>query len=321
MHEILSLWDPRGGVARPDLHLPGSPERCVKRAAVEDADGCVWMIERLFPKQPARRQRIGGLLAHLAARGLPVPAFRELPGGSFIAESRGYHWQLSPFVPGDPLPQPDYVDDPERGLSLGSFLADLGSGVEDYPPFRPEPDFSLDGYTADLLDALRPRDPMLHEALRKLRTAIRPLLDAWNDLPAALCHGDFHPLNVIWDTSRVAAVVDWEFCGLRPRLYDLANCLGCVGIEDPDALGNGLAPALLRTLRDRDALPRENMALFPELLIGLRFAWMSEWLRRDDTEMQRLELRYMKLLADNRDGLAKLFDRILSTSDGGVSPR
>lgn len=312
MHEQLSLWDPRGGVARPDLHLPGSPERCVKRAAVEDADGAVWMVERLFPKQPARRERIGGLLCHLADAGLPVPAYRRVPESGFTAKSGGYHWQLSPFVPGDPLPQPDYVDDPERGVELGTFLADLSDAVADYQPFRPDPDFSLGGYTSDLLDALRPRNPMLHEALRELRKGIKPLLEAWDELPAELCHGDFHPLNVIWQGTGVAAVVDWEFCGLRPKLYDLANCLGCVGIEDPDALGSGLAPALLRRLRDRDRLPQESFALLPELILGLRFAWMSEWLRRADVEMQQLELRYMRLLEEHREGLAALCARILN---------
>jgi homoserine kinase type II len=41
----------------------------------------------------------------------------------------------------------------------------------------------------------------------------------------------------------------------------------------------------------------------------MRFAWMSEWLRRNDREMQNLESDYMNLLARNLDGLSRIWSR------------
>jgi len=311
MHEKLALWGLHCARPRHDLPLPGSPERCVKRVAAEDTDNAVWMVERLHPTQPARRERIGRLLAHLASKGLPVPAYRPVPGGGYTAAADGFHWQLSPFIPGDPLPQPDYVDHPERGRALGTFLADLSGAVEDFEPFAPEPNIAFPAYIRDLLETLRIRKPDLYPPLLEIREMLAPTLEAWNDLPFEVCHGDFHPLNVIWKDRSVAAVVDWEFSGLRPCLYDAANCMGCAGIEDPDALGNGLVPALLRTLHDRNRLPEPSFDALPRMITALRFAWMSEWLRRDDTEMIRLELRYMRLLADNLDALQAMFRKIV----------
>ena len=35
------------------------------------------------------------------------------------------------------------------------------------------------------------------------------------------------------------ALIDWEFAGARPRLYDAANCIGCAGFEHPSGLVRG----------------------------------------------------------------------------------
>jgi homoserine kinase type II len=42
-----------------------------------------------------------------------------------------------------------------------------------------------------------------------------------------------------------------------------------------------------------------------DFIVALRFAWLSEWLRRNDTEMIRLELDYMRLLIENKRRLQK----------------
>ena len=55
-------------------------------------------------------------------------------------------------------------------------------------------------------------------------------------LPVSFCHGDFHPLNIIWSKDSIKAVIDWEFLGMKPEIYDAANLIGCIGIEDPQGL-------------------------------------------------------------------------------------
>ena len=311
MIEHLSQWGLTPGPGRTDIFLPGSPERCVTREAVEDNTGTLWMLEALRPGQFDRREKIGRTLHSLATAGLPVPAYRPGPDGRFAVELDGDYYQLSPFVQGEPLPQPEFVDHTERGESLGSFVADLRSASATIREFDTAPPFILEDYVNELMGNMAPRRPDVHEALLPVLGELTPLFGAWNDLPSALCQGDFHPLNVIWQDRRVAAVIDWEFMGLRPALFDVANCFGCVGIEEPRSLVNGLAPALLMTLRDRDCLDDASLALLPELILGLRFAWMSEWLRKKDEEMAQLEIRYMRLLANSIDTLLPAWKQIL----------
>ncbi|XXJ21223.1 phosphotransferase enzyme family protein [Desulfovibrio caledoniensis] len=311
MTDLLSLWGLATGRRRTDIVLPGSPERCLSRRAVEDTQGRVWMLETLRPGQFGRRERIGRALDRLSRAGLPAPAYLAGPDGRFVVEHEdGYH-QLSPYIPGDPLPQPEYIEDGARGESLGTFLCRLREASGSVREFDDEPPFVLEAYVNELMAAMAGRRPDLHRALTPVLPALVPLFEAWHGLPSALCHGDFHPLNVIWHGRSAVAVIDWEFMGIRPCLFDAANCLGCAGIEDPPALVRGLAPALLRTLRQGMCLDKTSLALLPELVLGLRFAWMSEWLRRKDEEMAGIEVSYMRLLANSLDTLLPAWKKLL----------
>jgi len=231
--------------------------------------------------------------------------------GRFAVEHDDAHYQLSPYVPGDPLPQPEFIEDEDRGASLGSFVASLRKGSRNIQEFHNEPVFILEDYINELLGVIGTRRPEINEILLPVLPALIPLFEAWPSLPHTLSQGDFHPLNIIWKGHDVAAVIDWEFAGMRPALFDVANCLGCVGIEDPPALVRGLSAGLLRTLREADCLDETSLSLLPELILGLRFAWMSEWLRRKDTEMAEMELRYMRLLANSIDTLLPAWKKVL----------
>jgi hypothetical protein len=70
MLEIL----PRFGLAplrqAPEHPLPGSPERCLARWAVEDKGHRLWMLERLGPGQAARRQALGRFVTSLRLAGV-----------------------------------------------------------------------------------------------------------------------------------------------------------------------------------------------------------------------------------------------------------
>jgi homoserine kinase type II len=311
MTDLLSLWGLAAGRQRTDIVLPGSPDRCLSRRAVEDEQGRVWMLETLRPGQFERRERIGRALDRLSRAGLPVPAYLAGPNGRYVVEFEGGYHQLSPFIPGDPLPQPEFIEDDARGESLGRFLCRFREVAGTIHEFDDDPPFLLEGYVNELMAAMAGRRPDLHRALTPVLPVLVPLFEAWGSLPTAFCHGDFHPLNVIWHGRSAVAVIDWEFAGVRPRLFDAANCLGCVGIEDPPALVRGLAPALLRTMRQGLCLDRASLALLPEMILGLRFAWMSEWLRRKDEEMAAIEVSYMRLLANSLDTLLPAWEKLL----------
>ncbi len=84
---------------------------------------------------------------------------------------------------------------------------------------------------------MKTHDRSVHDrflpVLNFLETEFMPAHDR---LPLSFCHGDLHPLNIIWDNDEIQAVIDWEFAGIKPDLFDAANYVGCAGIETPTAL-------------------------------------------------------------------------------------
>ena len=72
---------------------------------------------------------------------------------------------------------------------------------------------------------------------------------AHDRLPVCFCHGDPHAVNVIWGDGEIRGVIDWEFSGYKPELYDAALVLGCIGMEDPAALAGDMALAFVGLIR------------------------------------------------------------------------
>lgn len=289
---------------RPDLDAPGSPERCRARWVAEGPSGLLWLLERLRPDQAAHRLALGRVLHALSRAGLDTAmAYEPLPGQDqeFVLPCREGLYQVSRFVLHDPLPRPGFLDQEERGRSLAGFLAKLRRAARAMDPglVKPLPRLCLTFFVRDLLAAVKPRRPEVAERLTPALQALAPLLEAWDGLPRTLCHGDFHPLNVLWQGETVLAVIDWEFCGSKPELYDAANMIGCCGFEHPRAFGSGLVPALIRELRQHGLLTPDNASRLPLLVLGLRLAWLSEWLRKGDREMLAQELDYLDLLASS----------------------
>ena len=131
----------------------------------------------------------------------------------------------------------------------------------------------------------------------------KEFMDIHDKLPICFCHGDLHPLNVIWNHDQIRAVIDWEFAGMKPDLYDAANLVGCAGIENPDGLGMPMVMTFIKEMQCKDIFSEMTWQFFPEYLLALRFAWLSEWLRRKDKQMLEMEEAYMGILVDNMDVL------------------
>lgn len=110
-----------------------------------------------------------------------------------------------------------------------------------------------------------------------------------DDLPVRFCHGDYHPLNVIWSASGINAVIDWEFLGHKPEIYDVAMMIGCLGMEKPQSLTGDLVFEFVKRLKESGLIAKKS------------WAWLSDWLKRSDQEMIDLEAVYIQLLLDNRE--------------------
>jgi homoserine kinase type II len=102
-------------------------------------------------------------------------------------------------------------------------------------------------------------------------------------------------------------VIDWEFSGYKNELYDAANLIGCVGVEDPQSLTGGLVKSFIADMKSAKIISNISWEYLVEFIVALRFAWLSEWLRQKDSEMIRLELDYMQLLIENKNSLQKVW--------------
>ena len=303
---ILGLLGMTLSRVRPDVPIAGSPERSLERTAVEDCDGRIWILERLDPRTLARKTEIASAVSFLGGRLPEVKPYLAFAPGRFIAEHEGGAWQVAPYVAGIPQERPEFAFEAWRGGVLADLLIRLRKAARDIPGCDGAPAFSLADFIRDLIGKLsiqeRPLLERVYPAVLCLERGLFPKLDG---LPAAFCHGDFHPLNVIWSPVGISALIDWEFCGFRPETYDAALLVGCLGMEDPRCLSGDLVRSLVSRLRAGAGYSEAGWESFFDLVLAVRFAWLSDWLRREDREMVDLEAVFIGLLLENREALTK----------------
>ena len=228
--------------------------------------------------------------------------------GAALVEDGSIGYQLTPFIEGSPLPRPHYIADAWRGEVLADLLRDLaaaGSRIE----ASKLPGFAILSYVDNLMAAIKSHRSCLHGVITPHRNwlaeNLAPKLVA---IPTAFCHGDVHPVNVIWEDDDIAALIDWEFCGPKPEIHDLANLLGCIGSEDPDALGGPLVESLLRGTIGVGLYSEAGISALLPFVVAIRFAWLSEWLRKSDEAMIEQEMAYLDILTSHADDIQHLWE-------------
>lgn len=210
------------------------------------------------------------------------------------------------FIDGVPLDRRRYLHEGWRAEPLSGFLIELKDKSRGLPYFSPEERFSIAAYILTLLSEIEGHAPALMPRVgRVLAFLEKGFLGIHDTLPARFCHGDYHPLNIIWGKDDIRSVIDWEFAGIKPEIYDLANMVGCLGVEHPSSLVRDLVMNLIAQVKGAGIFAAISWDHFHEFVVALRFAWLSEWLRKADREMIGLELDYLELLVRNRDRLAR----------------
>jgi homoserine kinase type II len=197
------------------------------------------------------------------------------------------------------------------GKNVARFIANLSAASNGMDKILPLPRFSIKTYIHELFETMKIHDrPVYDRFLPVLDCLESRLMPAHGHLPLAFCHGDLHPLNVIWDKDEIKAVIDWEFAGIKPDLYDAANFVGCAGVENPNGLGMDMVMTFVDELHKTAVISEIGWRFFPEYVLALRFAWLSEWLRKKDDEMIDLEHAYMKILVDHMPEIRETFCRV-----------
>ncbi|NTW45854.1 MAG: aminoglycoside phosphotransferase family protein [Candidatus Moranbacteria bacterium] len=312
--EIVAGYGVRFERLREDIPLFGSPERTEYRVAFEDDGGKAFVFEEVAVSRLAKKRAIARTLARLSEMdpSLPVAPYLRNRDGEHITELSGKFFQLVPYIDGVLLDRERYLSDDWRGIAAARFLTALRSTSaslrsDELGPI-PAP-FLLRDYVDELVGKIRRNDPDVLEGITPVLSHLEnDFFPREDSVPTAFCHGDYHPVNVIWATRGVAGVIDWEFAGVKHGLYDAANMVGCLGMEDPDALKGGMALSFLKTLRESDAFSADDWTGFPDLLLATRFAWLSEWLRFREEGLVALETEYMNLLLEHREFLVRIWE-------------
>ncbi len=149
------------------------------------------------------------LLQALYQQGFPVPQ-------PLHVDTLGHDpFVLMSFVEGSSDIPAENV--PDRIKIMAHTLADIHNLATDKLPELPARDNPL----PELLDYL-PEDP----DFARLKTHLSALTaTGYSDNPRLL-HGDFWPANIIWQSGRIAAVIDWEDAAVGDPLSDVAcTCL------------------------------------------------------------------------------------------------
>jgi len=295
LRDILSSWGLTYQGIHPEVPIQGSPERCLYRVVV-DASDSRHFLEELDARSLPRKKLIAERISHLAAKGLPVAAPLNGLDGSFVQRVGGRNWQLTPFLEGIAPGSGNSWRDAWRGEALALFLRDLRQAGRDLA--ANEEAFDLRGYVMKIAHDAKRLHPAVFARLAPIFSLIEQRLAECADLPVTFCHGDPHPLNMIWGTDRILAAIDWEFCGPKCVLHDMALIVGCVGSEDEDALSGPLITTFLNTLRSCGLLDSTLEPHLPTWTLALRTAWLAEWLRREDADMIEFEIFYMTTLAE-----------------------
>jgi homoserine kinase type II len=233
LQSVLERWGLELLLAQRGSLIQGSPERSIYRVKVICQEG-TYILE-LLPKSKLQSREVQGrLLQELSEQGLPLaPPLLNLEGSTYWLEQEGF-WQVIPYFGGLVLDRSRYWQEAWRGDLLGNILRRL----QDHPiPEALAPPVEISAFIGDLVQKAQRNNPLLTPGIQAvlgyLQTALFPFLPA---LPLVLSHGDSHPLNVVWGENNIRCLIDWEFCGARPRIYDPALTLGCVGTEHPEAL-------------------------------------------------------------------------------------
>jgi len=296
---VLSSWGIVFSRDEASVNIEGSPERTAARSVIKDTDGQRWILEQIEEGNLARKCDIAQQLLDLRSSGLTgIHPWKKTSAGTFFHTAGNHHWMVRPFINGEPLDRKTYLNDSWRIDAMTDFLLELRKSSRGLSGRI----FSIKAYAEDRLNVWSGCYSKLAEKLqpsfKKLQQRFFPVYDR---LPVAFCHGDYHPLNMIWGRESIQSVIDWEFCGTKPELYDVALLLGCIGFDDPDYLIHEPALHVIRNLRQAGFGSDESWEYLLDLTAVIRYGWMSEWIRRRDREARKMEAVYIDILVDQKE--------------------
>lgn len=250
------------------------------------------------------------LTAHLAAKGLSIPAPVAMSEGGVISTLCGRPAAIITFLEGRPVMTPG----PHECAAFGGAVAALHANVADFDQTRDNP-LSLDGWRA-LADECRARADECAGGLGALiDEELAYAADHWpQDLPRGVVHADLFPDNIFFTDGEISGFIDFYFSCTEFFAYDLAIafnawCFDAGGDTHGDTGGAFLrdnARRLMQAYQAKRALSAVEKNSFPTLLRGsaLRFLMtrLYDWLNQDPNALVRVKnpLEYRDIILFHR---------------------
>jgi len=199
--QLLRAWDLKFSELDASVQIEGSPERTAARAVVCDSSGKRWILEQITEDNLPRKREITDQLAALSIAGLKkIHPWKKTQANSFFQTLEKSHWMLRPYVDGIQLDRETYLSELWRMDTMADFLIQLRTHTAEWSG----PVFSIAEYAEHRMTVWRERYPQLTEKLErsffKLKQNFFPVHDL---LPVAFCHGDYHPLNMVWGEQSI----------------------------------------------------------------------------------------------------------------------
>ncbi len=308
---VFSQWKIKFKCVRSNFDIQGSPERTLSRVVIEDINGSLFLFEKFSKSRFQLRNDIAKAIEYLNINGLKQALFcQKTLQGEFLPFYKDNCFAISPFLDGTKLKRPDYLESATIGKNFALFLIDLSKASKNIKPGLSLQSFHIDKYVYQLFDTMKKHDSGIYDKyLPFLKFLERnKSFSGFERLPRRFSHGDLHPLNVIWEQDCIKAVIDWEFTGFKPDIFDAANLVGCAGIENPQGLTMPMVVTFIENLKNADIISCQGWKVFIEYIIALRFAWVSEWLRKKDKQMLTMEACYLDILIKNIDALKHIWE-------------
>jgi homoserine kinase type II len=210
-----------------------------------------------------------GLMAHLAARGIPCPEPRPDRAGALFSPLAGKPAALVSRLPGKPLDTPDAT----QCAQIGQVLAQIHLAGADFPlrlanprghawwkATAPQVSPHLSPAEQQLL-----ADELRFQALHRLQ-----------DLPGGVIHADLFRDNALFDGAKLTGVIDFYFACNDHWLYDVAITVNDWCLTQDGELDEARTLALLEAYHAVRPFTAIERGAWPVMLraAALRF-WLS----------------------------------------------
>ncbi len=307
--KILQNWNINFFEINKNISFYGSPERSDQRTALTDDKNNIYVLEKINEKIKFKKENIAQKIFELKKTNsdLKINPYLLNKNNNFITEFEDNFWLLSVFIENEKLDREKYLDESWRGKLMANFIIKLNKTSKIFK-LKNEEVFSLPKYINKIKKDMIIFHPQEKEQLKNVFIYLeKNFFPIYDNLKTNFCHGDFHPINILWGENEIKSVIDWEFCGFKPEMYDVANMIGCLGMEDPQTLKKDIIKLFLEKIKNENIFQELSWSYLFDLILAIRFSWLAEWLRKNDKEMIELEIIYMNLLLDNKNYLKKFW--------------